>query len=37
MAIHVPVMFISYAAFANAFAVGLAYLLQEQQLKSKKP
>ena len=37
MAIHVPVMFISYAAFANAFGVGLAYLLQERQLKSKKP
>jgi len=37
MAIHVPVMFISYAAFALAFAVGLAYLIQERQLKSKHP
>ena len=37
MAIHVPVMFTSYAAFANAFAVGLAYLLQERQLKSRHP
>lgn len=37
MAIHVPVMFIAYAAFANAFAVGLAYLLQERQLKLRKP
>ena len=37
MAIHVPVMFISYAAFGNAFAVGLAYLLQERQMKSKRP
>ena len=37
MAIHVPVMFISYAAFAHAFAVGLAYLIQENQLKSKHP
>jgi cytochrome c-type biogenesis protein CcsB len=37
MAIHVPVMFVSYALFANAFAVGLAYLIQERQLKSKKP
>lgn len=37
MAIHVPVMFISYAAFAHAFAVGLAYLLQERQMKSKNP
>ncbi len=37
MAVHVPVMFIAYAAFANAFAVGVAYLLQERQLKSRKP
>lgn len=37
MAIHVPVMFISYAAFTMAFGVGLAFLLQEWQLKSKKP
>ena len=37
MAIHVPVMFISYAAFGNAFAVGLVYLIQERQIKSKKP
>lgn len=37
MSIHVPVMFVSYAAFANAFAVGLAYLIQEWQLKSKHP
>lgn len=37
MAIHVPVMFLSYAAFAVAFGVGLAYLVQEWQIKSKKP
>ena len=37
MAIHVPVMFTSYAAFTNAFGVGLAYLLQEHQLKSRNP
>lgn len=37
MAIHVPVMFISYAAFANAFAVGIVYLIQEWQIKSKRP
>jgi len=37
MAIHVPVMFAAYAAFANAFAVGLVYLLQERQLKSRHP
>lgn len=37
MAIHVPVMFVSYAAFANAFAIGLAYLIQERQIKSHNP
>jgi cytochrome c-type biogenesis protein CcsB len=37
MAIHVPVMFTAYASFANAFGVGLAYLVQERQIKSKKP
>lgn len=37
MAIHVPVMFVSYAAFANAFGIGIAYLIQEHQIKSKKP
>jgi cytochrome c-type biogenesis protein CcsB len=37
MAIHVPVMFIAYSAFANAFAVGMAYLLQERQIKSHRP
>ncbi|MBV9080773.1 MAG: c-type cytochrome biogenesis protein CcsB, partial [Elusimicrobia bacterium] len=37
MSVHVPIMFVSYAAFAHAFAVGLAYLIQEGQLKSKNP
>jgi cytochrome c-type biogenesis protein CcsB len=37
MSIHVPVMFLSYSAFANAFALGLAYLIQQHQIKSKKP
>ena len=37
MAIHVPVMFTSYSAFAVAFAIGLVYLIQERQLKSKRP
>jgi len=37
MAIHVPMMFISYAAFAVAFTVGIVYLIQERQLKSKHP
>ena len=37
MAIHVPVMFTSYSAFGVAFAIGIIYLIQERQLKSKKP
>jgi cytochrome c-type biogenesis protein CcsB len=37
MAIHVPVMFISYGLFAIAFSVGLVYVIQERQMKSKKP
>jgi cytochrome c-type biogenesis protein CcsB len=37
MAIHVPVMFISYSILGVAFAVGIAYLLQERQMKSKRP
>lgn len=37
LAAHIPVMFVAYAAFGHAFAVGLAYLLQESQLKSKNP
>lgn len=37
MAIHVPVMFLSYSAFATAFGIGMAYLIQERQIKSKKP
>lgn len=37
MAIHVPVMFVAYGAFANAFAIGLAYVMQERQIKSRKP
>jgi cytochrome c-type biogenesis protein CcsB len=37
MAIHVPVMFAAYAAFANAFGLGLAYLVQGRQLKSRHP
>ena len=35
MAIHVPMMFTSYSAFAVAFAVGIVYLIQERHLKSK--
>lgn len=37
MAIHVPVMFAAYAAFANAFGIGIAYLVQERQIKSRHP
>lgn len=36
MAIHVPTMFVSYSAFAVAFAIGIVYLIQERHLKSKK-
>ncbi|MCB4757486.1 MAG: c-type cytochrome biogenesis protein CcsB [Elusimicrobia bacterium] len=36
MMLHVPVIFLAYAAFANAFGVGLAFLIGENQLKSKR-
>lgn len=35
--VHVPLIFAAYGAFGNAFAVGLAFLIQERQLKSKRP
>lgn len=37
MALHVSFLFLAYAGFANAFGVGLAYLIQERQLKAPKP
>ncbi|MCG3206135.1 MAG: Cytochrome c biogenesis protein CcsA [Elusimicrobia bacterium] len=37
LAVHVSLMFVAYAAFANAFGVGLAFLVQERQIKSHKP
>jgi len=37
MAIHVPIMFFSYSLLGVAFAVGVAYLIQEHQIKSKHP
>lgn len=37
LAVHVPMMFVAYAAFANAFGVGVAFVIQERQLKSHKP
>jgi len=37
MTIHVPVVFTSYAILGIAFAVGVAYLIQEWQLKSRHP
>jgi len=37
MAIHVPIMFTSYSILGVAFAVGIAYLLEEHQMKSKHP
>ncbi len=35
--IHPMVLMTAYAAFGNAFGVGLALLVQEQQIKSRKP
>ncbi len=35
--IHPVVLMTSYAAFGNAFGVGLALLVQEHQIKSRKP
>ncbi|MBI4056273.1 MAG: c-type cytochrome biogenesis protein CcsB [Elusimicrobia bacterium] len=35
--IHPMVLMTSYAAFANAFGVGLALLIQDHQIKSRKP
>lgn len=35
--IHPMVLMASYTIFANAFGVGLALLIQERQVKSKKP
>lgn len=37
MALHVSFLFLAYGGFANAFGVGLAYLIQERQLKAHKP
>ncbi len=35
--LHPPVLMTAYAAFANAFGVCLALLIQERQIKSRKP
>ena len=35
--IHPMVLMTAYAAFANAFGVGVALLIQERQIKSRKP
>ncbi len=35
--IHPMILMTAYAAFANAFGVGLAFLIQERQIKSRKP
>jgi len=37
MNVHPVVLMTSYAAFANAFGVGIALLVQERQIKSRKP
>ena len=36
LGIHIPVIFLGYAAFTMAFVSGVMYLLQEKYLKSKK-
>lgn len=35
-AVHVPLLFFSYAAFANSFGIGLAFLIQERQIKTHR-
>lgn len=35
--LHIPLLMISYLGFASAFAVGIVYLWQERQMKSKHP
>ena len=35
-AVHVPLLFFAYAAFANGFGIGLAFLIQERQLKTHR-
>jgi cytochrome c-type biogenesis protein CcsB len=35
--LHVPLLMVSYMTFAAAFFVGLAYLWEERQMKSKHP
>ncbi|HVE14161.1 MAG TPA: cytochrome c biogenesis protein CcsA [Elusimicrobiota bacterium] len=35
--VHPLLLMACYAGFANAFGVGLAYLVQERQIKSRKP
>jgi cytochrome c-type biogenesis protein CcsB len=37
MVVHIPFIFAAYAAFGNAFGVGLAYVIQERQIKSRRP
>ena len=36
-ALHVPLLLVSYLLFAAAFVVGLAYVWEERQIKSKHP
>jgi hypothetical protein len=35
--IHIPTTFLGYAAFFVAFSAGIMYLIQERELKRKKP
>src|SRR5687768_12225215 len=34
-ALHIPLLFLSYAIFSAAFAVGIIFLWQERQMKTK--
>jgi cytochrome c-type biogenesis protein CcsB len=35
--IHIPTLFLGYAAFFVAFSAGIMYLIQERELKRKRP
>jgi cytochrome c-type biogenesis protein CcsB len=37
LSVHIPIAFTAYALLSISFAVGVAYLIQEQQIKSKRP
>lgn len=37
LSVHITLSFIGYAAFALTFGAGIMYIIQERQLKSKRP